>query len=264
MPLLALLPLSVVLSTGGMVRGSGAGCESPVRAPDTADRLRDAAFDLFAVQGLDATTVDDIAQRAGVGRTTFFRHFRAKEDVVFPDHAALAAAVAARLEDDPGESPLAAVTEAALVVLRRYVGEGDRARARYRLVTSIEPLRARELASTEPYQRAFRRYLRRHPVGDQGGAGPSGSLHADILAAAVIAAHNHVLRRWLRGDSPDPEHELRTVLAEVFGRWAGPTTFIRPSPRSTVVVLESDLSPEAAAAAVQEVLTGRSAAGSRA
>src|SRR3712207_5887926 len=64
-----------------------------VRPPDTADRLRAAAFDLFSSQGFDATTVDDIAQHARVGRTTFFRHFRTKEDVVFPDHPGLVAAV---------------------------------------------------------------------------------------------------------------------------------------------------------------------------
>src|SRR3712207_7504807 len=104
-----------------MVRGPAGG---GMKAPDTAERLRDAAFDLFGTQGFDATTVEDIAQRAEVGRTTFFRYFRAKEDVVFPDHAGLAAAVAGRLEASRAEEPVQAVTEAALVVLDRYVSEG--------------------------------------------------------------------------------------------------------------------------------------------
>ena len=56
---------------------------------DVAHRLRDAAFALFAEQGYDATTVEAIAERAGVGRTTFFRVFGTKEDVIFPDHAAV-------------------------------------------------------------------------------------------------------------------------------------------------------------------------------
>jgi AcrR family transcriptional regulator len=227
-----------------------------VRSADTAERLRDAAFALFADQGFDATTVDDIAQRAGVGRTTFFRHFRAKEDVVFPDHPALAEAVVARLENSRDEPPVEAVTAAALVVLHRYVGEGERARVRYRLVTSVEPLRARELASTHPYQRAFGRYLR-ELLGDD----PTGGVDAEVVAAAVIAAHNHVLRRWLRGSATDPERELREVLAEVFRRLLDTAPPVARSTGaasgSTVVVVRSDLSPEEAAAAVQRALDVR-------
>ena len=218
-----------------------------MRAAPPAERLRDAAFDLFSTQGFDATTVDDIARRAGVGRTTFFRHFRSKEDVVFPDHPALAAAVTALLDAAAGEPPVDAVTAAALVVLTRYVGEGERARARYRLVTAVEPLRARELASTHVYQRAFGRFLRR--VSDRPPP------YAEVVAAAVIAAHNDVLRRWLREECPDPVRELREVLADVFRRWAasGPG-----APGSTVVVVRSDLSPEEVGALVQDTVAASS------
>ena len=50
------------------------------------ERLAGAALTLFEDRGYDDTTVDDIAERAGVGRSTFFRHHRSKEDAVFPDH----------------------------------------------------------------------------------------------------------------------------------------------------------------------------------
>ena len=50
------------------------------------DRLVDAAFELFVERGYDQTTVDDIAERAKVSRTTFFRTYRSKEDVIFPPH----------------------------------------------------------------------------------------------------------------------------------------------------------------------------------
>jgi AcrR family transcriptional regulator len=225
-----------------------------MRAPDTADRLRNAAFDLFAAQGFEATTVDDIAQRAGVGRTTFFRHFRTKEDVVFPDHAGMVAAVVSRLAAARGDAPVRVVTEAALLVLDRYVSEGERARARYRLVTAVEPLRARELASTQPYQRAFGRYLREVLAED-----PDGPVHAEVVAAAVIAAHNHVLRRWLRGESAEPERELREVLAEVFRRWLDPVAASTGSRSagSTVLVLGNDLSAEEAASVVRHALGER-------
>jgi AcrR family transcriptional regulator len=226
-----------------------------MRPPVTAERLRDAAFELFSTQGFDATTVEDIAQRADVGRTTFFRHFRTKEDVVFPDHAGLAADVAARLQGSTGKEPVDAVTQAALVVLDTYVEEGERARARYRLVSSVEPLRARELASAQPYQRAFGHYLRRVGAED-----PRGSLRAEVVSAAVIAAHNHVLRRWLREESDDPHGELREVLAELFDRWSGPrpsTTQRERAPGTAVVVVRSDLAPSDVASLVQDALRQR-------
>lgn len=229
----------------------------------TAERLREAAFELFSAQGFEATTVDDIAQRARVGRTTYFRHFRTKEDVVFPDHPTLAAAVAARLDAAADEEPPAtAITEAALVVLREYVGEGERSRARYRLVRSVEPLRARELASTQPYQRAFGRYLRR-VLGDAD-SGLDAEVLAEVLAAGVIAAHNNILRRWLRSECEDPEAELRAVVAELFRRWSAPARTSEGTPAgsgdgrvavgSAVIVVRSDLTPEHAAAVVQRAL----------
>ncbi len=55
------------------------------------------AFELFDEQGYENTTVDQIAERAGVGRTTYFRNFPSKEDVIFPDHAAILDAISGRL-----------------------------------------------------------------------------------------------------------------------------------------------------------------------
>src|SRR5205807_8371742 len=59
---------------GGVMR-------TPVRRELTAAAIR-----LFQKNGYDQTTVDEIAEAAGVARRTFFRYFRSKEDAVFPDH----------------------------------------------------------------------------------------------------------------------------------------------------------------------------------
>jgi AcrR family transcriptional regulator len=54
------------------------------RWPDDArERLEAAAFELFATQGYDETTVAQIAERAGLNRATFFRQFADKREVVF-------------------------------------------------------------------------------------------------------------------------------------------------------------------------------------
>ena len=42
-----------------------------------------AALDLFARQGYDDTTVDEIAAAVGISRRTFFRYYETKPDVVW-------------------------------------------------------------------------------------------------------------------------------------------------------------------------------------
>ncbi|WP_086676951.1 hypothetical protein [Amycolatopsis pretoriensis] len=52
---------------------------------------------LFAERRCEHTTVGDITERVVVGRTTFFRAPRAKEDVIFPNDDVLLEAVESRL-----------------------------------------------------------------------------------------------------------------------------------------------------------------------
>mgnify|MGYP002784577599 CR=1 FL=1 len=52
---------------------------------DSRTRLVDAAMSLFGEHGYGATTVDEIAARAGVTARTFFRHFPDKEEALFAE-----------------------------------------------------------------------------------------------------------------------------------------------------------------------------------
>jgi len=193
------------------------------------ERLAQAAFELFDERGFDATTVDDIAARAGTGRTTFFRAFGSKEEVVFPDHDTLLASVQARLDAaSTGAEPLA-VTEAAGLVLQHYLAEGELARTRYRLTSAVPALRAREIAGQRQYQRVFLGFARRW-------YGAGADLRAELLADAVVTAHNHVLRQWLRGRTDTPEDDFDAALAEVLALFAD-----RPADEpAALVVLRTD------------------------
>jgi AcrR family transcriptional regulator len=179
--------------------------------PSARARLADAAFALFDERGYEQATVDDIAERAGVGRTTFFRHYRSKEAVIFPDHDRLLGLIKDRLATSNHSTALAAVSDAVRLVLLHYVDEGDLARQRYALTSKVAALRDREIASVARYQRLFREFISNW----MGDPTESSSLRAELMASAVVSAHNHVLRRWLREESVDPVAEVDEAMREV-------------------------------------------------
>jgi AcrR family transcriptional regulator len=200
--------------------------------PSARERLAIAAFALFDERGYEQTTVDDITERAGLGRTTFFRHYRSKEDVIFPDHDRLLDQIRERLQTSGHSTALAAVSDAVRLVLLHYLEEGDLARRRYALTSTVPALRDREIASVARYQRLFREFIATW-MADNAEPAP---LRAEIMAAAVVAAHNHVLRRWLRGESPDPVTEVNQAMRQVIALFSAPVPPAATDSSGTVVV----------------------------
>src|ERR1700677_2803637 len=78
--------------------------------PGARERLVVAAVDLFTEQGYDATTVAQIAERAGITRSTFFRYFSDKREVLAAGQETLSRLLAEGIAEAPaGASPLEAV-----------------------------------------------------------------------------------------------------------------------------------------------------------
>ncbi|MBB5778698.1 MULTISPECIES: TetR/AcrR family transcriptional regulator [Nonomuraea] len=78
--------------------------------PETTQRLIVAAVDLFTEQGYDATTVAQIAERAGVTKSTFFRHFSDKRELLVAGQETLSRLLAEGIAEAPADaSPLQAV-----------------------------------------------------------------------------------------------------------------------------------------------------------
>jgi AcrR family transcriptional regulator len=206
--------------------------------PSPRDRLARAAFGLFDERGYEQTTVDDITERAGLGRTTFFRYYRSKEDVIFPDHDRLLELVKDRLLTSSHHTVLAAISDAIRLVLLHYLDEGDVARRRYALTSTVPALRDREIASVARYQRLFREFI----ADWMGEPGEPASLRAELMAAAVVAAHNHVLRRWLRGECQDPLGEFQDAIREVVGLFATPVPPAGDGDGTTIVAFRTSQS----------------------
>ena len=78
--------------------------------PGARERMVLAAVDLFTEQGYDATTVAQIAERAGVTKSTFFRHFPDKRELLVAGQEALSRLLAEGItEAPPTAGPLGAV-----------------------------------------------------------------------------------------------------------------------------------------------------------
>ncbi|MGH3279901.1 MAG: TetR/AcrR family transcriptional regulator [Trebonia sp.] len=78
--------------------------------PGARERLIVAAVDLFTEQGYDATTVTQIAERAGVTKSTFFRYFPDKRELLVAGQETLSRLLAEGIAEAPaGASPLEAV-----------------------------------------------------------------------------------------------------------------------------------------------------------
>lgn len=196
-----------------------------------------AAFRLFLERGYEQTTVDDIVALAGVGRRSFFRYFPSKEDVVFPDHERYLADMTAFLAAGGDEDePVRRACDAARLVLRMYAENPAFSVQRYRITKRVPGLRAYELSVVWRYERALAGYLRTRFAQRR-----DGTLRADVIAAAVVAAHNNALRSWLRSDGRGDaaaavDHALNHVQA-AFCDPAVPRAERRPGPAQEDVVV---------------------------
>jgi AcrR family transcriptional regulator len=206
--------------------------------------VADVAVRMFADQGFQATSATAIAEAAGVSRSTFFRHFRSKEDVIFADHDELLDVIGEFLARDHGD-PYWAVCEGAAMVFRRFRDRLAVVQLRDRVVRQTPELRDRELVTISRYERLFASHLRRRLPDEP-------PLTAIRFAAAVTATHNYELRRLLRSPEPVDERELTAALDEVralFG--VGPAV---GAPDIVVAVFSASTAPERVAAAVREHL----------
>jgi AcrR family transcriptional regulator len=169
-----------------------------------------AALALFDEQGFEATSVDQIAKAAGVSRSTFFRQFGGKEDVVFADHEAILSDLRGYL-DGTHDDPWMAVCTASEWVFDHFAADPEVARLRYRIVRGVPALREREIVTVFRYERLFDEYLRRSLPGID-------PVDAVSFAAVVTAIHNHLQRRLLRGDE-NARGALRDAMARARARF---------------------------------------------
>ncbi|SNY62954.1 DNA-binding transcriptional regulator, AcrR family [Paractinoplanes atraurantiacus] len=164
--------------------------------PETTQRLVVAAVDLFTEQGYDATTVAQIAERAGVTKSTFFRHFSDKRELLVAGQETLSTLLAEGITDAPPEAgPLDAVA-AGLARASSAMGPANR---------ELGPrLKAAVAASTELQERDALKSvgLAAAMSGALAGRGVPEPV-AQVAAELGVLAFKRGYARWSEGDRDD-------------------------------------------------------------
>lgn len=108
----------------------------------TLQRIADAGVELFLAKGYEATTLDEIAAKAGISRRTFFYYFKSKDEILLAHIESYADALKdVVLNSSSAASPLD-VARDALLKLSNYF-QSSRVIAIARLMQEGEPLRVR-------------------------------------------------------------------------------------------------------------------------
>lgn len=176
--------------------------------PDARERLERAAFDLFVEQGFAATTVPEIAARAGLSTRTFFRHFADKRDALFAEEAAVPEQAARIIAEAPaGVSPLQIVSSGfEAVASQQFSREKDYYIARHRIIQSDAGLGERQLRNQAALVDALRTGF------EERGIEPVDAILAAHLTATAFSVS---IGRWLSAPKSEP---LPTLLRDTFHR----------------------------------------------
>ena len=104
------------------------------------------ALRLFADQGFEKTTLDDIAASVGVSRRTLFRYYASKNDIVWGEFGEHLDGLRARLAAAPADEPLMEVLRRAVVAFNDY-GEQElpELRIRMTLITTVPALQGHSM-----------------------------------------------------------------------------------------------------------------------
>ena len=113
---------------------------------ETLRRIAETGLKLFIAHGYEGTTLEVIAEAAGISRRTFFYYFKSKEEVLLAWQGSgfVETLRPAMLEESPHQAPLDAVRHCLLKLISRY--ETKESIIVDRLLRSTEALRARKQA----------------------------------------------------------------------------------------------------------------------
>ncbi|MDY7099663.1 MAG: TetR family transcriptional regulator [Actinomycetota bacterium] len=158
-------------------------------------RFQRTALALFEERGFEDVTVDDIAERADMSRSTFFRYFPTKEDVLVGRGDEQLDELRVALEARPADEPiLRALRHAVQAMVAGYEDEVTDFVAMRRIARAHPPIIARGLEHQVEWEEGFAELL------IERAGRPMDPFRARIVAGGVMAALRIAIDEWLDGE----------------------------------------------------------------
>lgn len=174
------------------------------------------ALQLFADRGFDATTVDDVAEAAGIGRRTFFRYFASKNDVIWGDFDAALEHLRLQLAAIPPETALIdGLAEAVCAFNALPAGAEPQHRVRMAMVLHTPTLQAHSTLRYAGWRAVVADHIAERRGEDSQDFGPQ--LLAHQLLASCVAAYE----QWLAHSSADLQDLLDAAVRSLPGQPIG-------------------------------------------
>ncbi|MFE6625262.1 TetR/AcrR family transcriptional regulator [Streptomyces sp. NPDC008086] len=168
----------------------------------TRTAIREATYALIKEQGYDATTIEQIAERAEVSPSTVFRYFPTKEDIVLTDELdpILLEELRRRPADEPWMESLRFVMRLAIIGALRE--EPEALRLRSHLLVQVPAVRSRMLESMSVTGRMLAEAIadRTHM--------PRDSFEVRVFTMSLIGGLSEISLYWAENDYEDDLQDL--------------------------------------------------------
>jgi len=193
--------------------------------PTARDKILEAALDLFAEKGYDATGVQEIVATAGVTKGALYHHFGAKEDILFEIYGSVFAGQLAELDAilRMGRDPVWTLRAVIENIVVSTAASAKAAAVFARDVSRLDPVRFKELqADWRRYQDSVRALIRRAQADGIFATAAS----PEIISWAIFGVTTS-LHTWYRPDGPKSASDIALELADLVLAGLSPKTGVK-------------------------------------
>jgi mycofactocin system transcriptional regulator len=182
------------------------------RRSTTTDHISNVAIDLFAAQGFDEVSVDDVAEAAGIARRTLFRYYPSKNALPWGDFDVHLDHMRDLLNDVEPDVPIGQALRTALLAFNSFdEAETARHRQRMRVILQTEALQAYSMTMYAGWRAVVAAFVARR-LGTK-----SEDLVPQTVAWTMLGVALSAYEHWLADNSVSLEDALGDAFDTVSG-----------------------------------------------